>query len=140
ATIDLTTLMSAASSKPGLRTVRTGAFLVGGPRSCPTLKDYCLFGTHRGGQKGAIILADLFGHQLVEQGIHPQDRVFVFVALQSEVTQLVGILAEIEKLDVVVLEDLIERLRRVERVGGVGTCGLGESIDKQGKTAGLPRV
>src|SRR5215472_12207537 len=83
------------------------------------VKNYCLFGTHRGGQKGAIILADLFGHQVVEQGIHPQDRVFVFVALQGEVMQLVGILAEIEKLDVVVLEDLIERLRSVERGGGI---------------------
>ena len=83
------------------------------------VKDYCLFGTHRRGQKGAIILADLFGHQVVEQGIHPQDCVFVFVALQSEVMQLVRIFAEIEKLDVVVLEDLIERLRSVERGGGI---------------------
>jgi len=55
-------------------------------------QNYCPFGTHRSGQKGAIILADLFGHQVVEQGIHPQDRVFIFVALQSEVVQLVGIL------------------------------------------------
>ena len=74
-----------------------------------------MFGTHRRGQKGAIILADLFGHQVVEQGVHPQDRVLVFLRIRREVVELVGIIGEIEKLDVVVLEDLVERLRRVER-------------------------
>src|SRR5499427_4729988 len=104
------------------------------------VKNYCLFGTHRGGQKGAIILADLFGHQVVEQGVHPQDRVFVFVALQSQVVQLVGILAEIEQLDVVVLEDLIERLRSIERGGGIVTRELVASIEHKGQESALAEV
>src|SRR6516162_3753285 len=104
------------------------------------VKDYCLFRTHRGGQKGAIILADLFGHQVVEQGVHPQDRVFVFVTLQSEVVQLVGILAEVEQLDVVVLEDLIERLRSVERGGGVVTREVVASIEHKGQESALAEV
>src|SRR5262245_52802640 len=104
------------------------------------VENYCSFGTHRGGQKGAIILTDLFGHQVVEQGIHPQDRVFVFVALQGEVMQLVGILAEIEKLDVVVLEDLIERLRSVERGGGIVTRELVAPIEHKGQESPLAEI
>src|SRR5262249_57999532 len=104
------------------------------------VKNYCLFRTHRGGQKGAIILADLFGHQVVEQGIHAQDRVFVFVALQSEVMQLVRILAEIEKLDVVVLEDLIWRLRSVDGGGGIVTRELVASIEHKGQESALAEV
>ena len=63
-----------------------------------------LFRTDRSGQKGAVILADFFGHQLVEQSIHALDRIFVLLSLQGEVVQLVGILIEIEQLNVIVFK------------------------------------
>src|SRR5262249_24691181 len=66
--------------------------------------------------------------------------VFVFVALQGEVVQLVGILAEVEQLDVVVLEDLIERLRSVERRGGLVTRELVASIEHKAQESALAEV
>src|SRR6516165_3148773 len=54
--------------------------------------------------------------------------------------QLVGILAEIEQLDVVVVEDLIERLRSVERGGGIVTRELVASIEHKGQESALAEV
>src|SRR5436190_12747518 len=54
--------------------------------------------------------------------------------------QLVGILAEIEKLDVIVLEDLIERLRSVEGGGGIVTRELVAPIEHKGQESALAEV
>src|SRR3954453_4362929 len=66
------------------------------------------------GQKLTVIDADFTRDQLVEQCIHPQQRVAVAGGVNGEIVHLVWIGIEIEKLHVVVLEDLLQGLRRVE--------------------------
>jgi hypothetical protein len=66
-------------------------------------------------EKTTIVDADFLGDELVQQGVHPQQRRPVLLWFDGQVVSFIGIVLQIEKLDVVVFEDLIQCLRRIER-------------------------
>jgi hypothetical protein len=81
-----------------------------------SIEDHRMVGTDGGWQEAStIMLADLFRCQLVEQCVHPQNQILVLLPIEGQVVEFLRILLKIEKLDIVVLEDLVQRLRCIER-------------------------
>src|SRR5215475_8715961 len=87
-----------------------------------------------------IVIADLLRHQLVEQAVHTQDKILILLAIEGEIVQLVGILLQVEQLNVVVLKDLVESLRRVERGGRVVAGELVASVERKGHESAFVEV
>jgi hypothetical protein len=75
------------------------------------------FRTNERCKKAAVIDANFLGNELVEQLVHPQNRLAVLFRFDGQVVHFFRIALQIEKLDVVFPENLLQRLRRVERVG-----------------------
>src|SRR6516165_12751129 len=65
-------------------------------------------------EKAAIVDADFLCHEIVQQLIHPQNRRPVLLRLKDQVVHFLGVALQIEKLNVIVPEDFLQRLRRVE--------------------------
>src|SRR5262249_46672815 len=95
----------------------------------------CAFWGKKRSQKPAVVDADFLGDEIVEQAVHPQDELFVLLWCESQVVHFVGITLQIEKLDVVVLENLVQRLWRVERSRRVVAGELVTSIENKGEKA-----
>src|SRR5262249_23251997 len=70
-----------------------------------------------------------------EQAVHPQDELFVLLWCECQVVHFVGVILQIEKLDVVVLEKLVQRLGRVECGRRVVPGELVTSIENKGGKA-----
>src|SRR5262249_21106473 len=96
----------------------------------------CSFWGKKRSQKPAVVDADFLGDEIVEQAVHPQDELFVLLWCESQVVHFVRVFLQIEELDVVVLENLVQRLRRVERSRRVVAGELVTSVeDKREKAA-----
>ena len=61
--------------------------------------------------------------------LHPQERGPVLFRLDGQVVNFIGIVVQIEQLNVVVLEDLLQRPRRIERRWRVVTAELVAPIE-----------
>src|SRR5262249_15942559 len=85
-------------------------------------------GAHGFRQETAVVHADLRSHQLVEQAVQAQDHLLILLRLQGQVAHLVPVGLEVENLNVVVLEKLVQRLRRVEGRGRVKPAELVTAI------------
>src|SRR5262247_878677 len=95
----------------------------------------CSFWGKKRSQKPAVVDADFLGDEIVEQAVHPQDELFVLLCCESQVVHFVGIILQIEKLDVVVLEKLVQRLGRVECGRRVVPGELVTPIENKGEKA-----
>src|SRR5262245_8510833 len=95
----------------------------------------CSFWGKKRSQKPAVVDADFLGDEIVEQAVHPQDELFVLLWSESQVVHFVGVILQIEKLNVVVLEKLVQRLGRVECGRRIEPGELVTSIENKGEKA-----
>jgi hypothetical protein len=65
-------------------------------------------------QKPTIVDANFFFDQVVQQLVHPQDCVSVLFRLNGKVVHFFGVILQIEKLQIIVRHDFLQRSRRVE--------------------------
>ena len=88
----------------------------------------------------AVVDADFLSHKPVQQVVHPQERRLVLLPVNREVVRFVGVALQIEQLDVVVLVDLLQRVRRIERGRRVVPDELEASIEDEGDHAALAQL
>jgi len=91
-------------------------------------------------EKAAIVDADFLCHEIVQQLIHPQNRRPVLLRLKDQVVHFLGVALQIEKLNVIVPEDFLQRLRRVECARRVVARELVASIKDEGEKAALVQL
>ena len=66
-----------------------------------------------------VVFAHFLGDELVKQGVHPQNEIFVFIRIQRQIAGLERVILQVEELDVVVPHDFFHRCRRIEVSGRV---------------------
>src|ERR1700682_3122131 len=70
-------------------------------------------------QKTTAVLAHFICHEFVQQGVHAQDEVLVVLWGQGQIARLERIVPQVKELDVVVVQNLFQRRRRIEVGRGV---------------------